>query len=223
MDVGLKTMPGLLKAQFTDRKVREPEKPIPIVPFDEKAWNEEPETPKFIWYGHSVGLLKIGGKNILIDPMLGPDTSPIAPMTTKRFSENALVVIDALPKIDAVLYTHDHYDHIDLKSVKKRMPKVNKWFVGMGIGRHLERWKIASSQITEFDWWQDIDFDGVKITYTPSRHFTGRGPFDRQQTLWGAEAVSSNRGRRWTVRNRPKGPQFCTRRHQQKHRRQTLF
>ena len=185
MDVGLKTMPGLLKAQFTDRKVREPEKPIPIVPFDEKAWNEEPETPKFIWYGHSVGLLKIGGKNILIDPMLGPDTSPIAPMTTKRFSENALVVIDALPKIDAVLYTHDHYDHIDLKSVKKRMPKVNKWFVGMGIGRHLERWKIASSQITEFDWWQDIDFDGVKITYTPSRHFTGRGPFDRQQTLWG--------------------------------------
>ena len=185
MDVGLKTMPGLLKAQFTDRKVREPEKPIPIVPFDEKAWNEEPETPKFIWYGHSVGLLKIGGKNILIDPMLGPDTSPIAPMTTKRFSENALVVIDALPKIDAVLYTHDHYDHIDLKSVKKRMPKVNKWFVGMGIGRHLERWKIDSSQITEFDWWQDIDFDGVKITYTPSRHFTGRGPFDRQKTLWG--------------------------------------
>jgi L-ascorbate metabolism protein UlaG (beta-lactamase superfamily) len=185
MGVNLKTMPGLLKAQFTDRKVREPEQPIPIIPFDEKAWNSEPDKPKFIWYGHSVGLLKIGGKNILVDPMLGPDTSPIAPMTTKRFSENALAIIDTLPKIDAVLYTHDHYDHIDLKSVKKLMPKVDKWFVGMGIGRHLERWGIPTSNITEFDWWQDLDFAGLKITYTPSRHFTGRGPFDRQKSLWG--------------------------------------
>ncbi|MFC2176557.1 MBL fold metallo-hydrolase [Bacteroidota bacterium] len=185
MDVGLKTLPELLKAQFTDRKLRAPEKPIPIIPFDEKTWNTEADKPKYIWYGHSVVLLKIGGKNLLIDPMLGPDTSPIAPITTKRFSENTLSVIDALPKIDAVLYTHDHYDHIDLKSVKKLMPKVDKWLVGMGIARHLERWKISSSKIVEFDWWQALNLDGVNITYTPARHFTGRGPFDRQQSLWG--------------------------------------
>jgi len=192
MDMSLKTMPGLIKAQFTDTKVRTPEKPIPIIPFDETKWNSEPEKPKFIWYGHSVGLLQIGGKNILIDPMLGSDASPIAPIKTKRFSENSLDVIDLLPKIDAVLLTHDHYDHIDLKSVKKLMPKVNKWFVGLGIGRHLERWKIPSSQITEFDWWQELEFDDVKITYTPSRHFTGRGPFDRQQTLWGGWAFKTS-------------------------------
>lgn len=185
INIGPKEIPGLLKAQFSGRKEREPEQPIPIIPFDEKAWNAEPEKPKFIWYGHSVGLLQIGGKNLLVDPMLGPDTSPIAPMTTKRFSENSLAVIDSLPKIDAILYTHDHYDHIDLKSVKKLMPKVDKWFVGKGIGRHLERWKIPSSNITEFDWWQELEIEGVKITYTPSRHFTGRGPFDRQKTLWG--------------------------------------
>lgn len=185
MGVSLKTMPRLIKAQFTDTKVRKPEKPIPIIPFDEAKWNSKPEKPKFIWYGHSVGLFQIGGKNILIDPMLGPDASPIAPIKTKRFSENSLNVIDTLPKIDAVLFTHDHYDHIDLKSVRKLMPKVDKWFVGLGIGRHLERWKISSDKITEFDWWQEFDFEGVKITYTPSRHFTGRGPFDRQQTLWG--------------------------------------
>lgn len=185
MDMKPSDMLGLIKAQLTDRKKRAPEKPIPIIPFDEKAWNSEPEKPKFIWYGHSVGLLKIGGVNLLIDPMLGPDTSPIAPMTTKRFSENSLDVIDSLPRINAVLFTHDHYDHIDLKSVKKLMPKVDNWFVGLGIGRHLERWKIPSTKIKEFDWWEGFDFDGVKITYTPSRHFTGRGPFDRQKTLWG--------------------------------------
>jgi L-ascorbate metabolism protein UlaG (beta-lactamase superfamily) len=185
MDMKPKDMPGLIKAQFTGRKLREPEIPIPIIPFDEKKWNSEPEKPKFVWYGHSVGLLRIGGKNLLIDPMLGDDTSPIAPMKTKRFSENSLEVIDQLPQIDAVLYTHNHYDHIDLKSVKKLMPKVDDWFVGLGIGRHLERWKIPTTKLTEFDWWQDLDFEGVKITYTPSRHFTGRGTFDRQQTLWG--------------------------------------
>lgn len=185
INIGPKEIPGLLKAQFTNTKVRSPENPIPIIPFDEKAWNAEPGKPKFIWYGHSVGLLKIGGKNLLVDPMLGDDTSPIAPMKTKRFSENSLEIIDSLPQIDAVLYTHDHYDHIDLKSVKKLMPKVENWFVGLGIGRHLERWKVPSSKIREFDWWEGFDFEGMKITYTPSRHFTGRGPFDRQKTLWG--------------------------------------
>lgn len=185
MDVNLRTMPGLIRAQFKDRHLRAPEKPIPIIPFDEKKWNSEPEKPKFVWYGHSVLLLQLNGKNLLIDPMLGPDASPPAPMKTKRFSENSLAVIDTLPKVDAVLFTHDHYDHIDLKSLRKLMPNVNKWFVGLGIGRHLERWKIPAEQITEFDWWQELEFEGIKIAYTPSRHFSGRGPFDRAQSLWG--------------------------------------
>lgn len=193
MDVNLKTMPGLIKAQFTDRKVREPEKPIPIIPFNAAKWNSEPEKPKFIWYGHSVLLLQLNGKNLLIDPMLGPDASPIAPIKTKRFSENSIDVIDQIPMIDAVLFTHDHYDHIDLKSVRLLMPKVDKWFAGLGIGRHLERWKIPSEQITEFDWWEELEFEGLKITYTPSRHFTGRGPFDRQQTLWGGWVFKTER------------------------------
>ena len=193
MDVNLKTLPRLMKAQFTNTKVRAPLTPIPIIPFDETKWNSEPEKPKFIWYGHSVLLLQLNGKNLLIDPMLGPDASPIAPIKTKRFSENSIDVIDQLPKIDAVLFTHDHYDHIDLKIVRKLMPKVDKWFVGLGIGRHLERWKIPSEQITEFDWWEELEFHGLKIIYTPSRHFTGRGPFDRQQTLWGGWVFKTER------------------------------
>lgn len=185
IDISPRTLPGLIKAQFVGRKVREPEQSIPILPFNNGEWNAEPDKPKFIWYGHSVGLFQINGLNLLIDPMFGPDAAPIGPMKIKRFSENALAIIDQLPKIDAVLFTHDHYDHIDLASIKKLMPKVDRWLVGLGIGRHLERWKIPKAKITEFDWWEELDFSGVKITYTPSRHFTGRGPFDRQQTLWG--------------------------------------
>ena len=193
MGFTLQAIPGFIKDQFTNTKVRMPEQPIPIIPFDQKAWIEEPGKPKFIWYGHSVGLLKINGLNLLVDPMFGPDAAPIGPMNVKRFSENALDIIDQLPKIDAVLFTHDHYDHIDMKSIKKLMPKVDKWLVGLGIRRHLERWKIPASDITEFDWWEAINLDGVKITYTPSRHFTGRGPFDRQQSLWGGWVFKTDR------------------------------
>jgi len=195
MDINLRTLPSLMRAQFKDRQLRAPQKPIPIIPFDEEKWNSEPEKPKFVWYGHSVLFLKLNGKNLLIDPMLGSDASPIAPIKTTRFSENSLDVIDMLPKIDAVLFTHDHYDHIDLKSLRKLIPKVDKWFVGLGIGRHLERWKIPSSQITEFDWWQELEFEGVTIAYTPSRHFSGRGPFDRAQSLWGGWVFITNNHR----------------------------
>lgn len=192
LSIGPKEIPGLIKAQFVGKKVREPDQPIPIIPFDAQAWNAAPEKAKFIWYGHSVGLLKIEGLTLLVDPMFGPDAAPIGPLKVKRFSENALDVIDKIPKIDAVLFTHDHYDHIDLKSIKKLMPKVDRWLVGLGIGRHLERWKVPSSNIAEFDWWEELDLNGVKITYTPSRHFTGRGPFDRQQTLWGGWAFKTD-------------------------------
>jgi L-ascorbate metabolism protein UlaG (beta-lactamase superfamily) len=184
MDITLLKLPKLLKDNFTDTKKRAPEKPLPILPFDDAAFSAN-EEPKFIWYGHSVCLLQLHGLNLLIDPMLGPNASPIAPFKTKRFSENSLAVIETLPKLDAVLLTHDHYDHIDYDSIIKLKNKVDTWFVALGVSRHLEKWGVAENQITEFDWWDEITFKGVKITFTPSRHFSGRGAFDRAKSLWG--------------------------------------
>jgi L-ascorbate metabolism protein UlaG (beta-lactamase superfamily) len=192
MNFSLRNLPGFIRAQFTDRHLRSPEKPIPVVPFERSKWESNSNQPKFIWYGHSVLLLQLNGKNLLIDPMFGPDASPIAPIKTKRFSEDTIHIIDQLPKINAVLFTHDHYDHIDLKSIKKLRGKVDKWFVGLGIGRHLQRWKISPDKIQEFDWWESTEFEGIKITYTPTRHFSGRGPFDRAQSLWGGWAFKTN-------------------------------
>ena len=185
MAINLVTLPKLLKENFTGREKRVPQKPIPILPFDAKTFAENSATPKFVWYGHSVLLLQIDGKNLLIDPMLGDNASPIAPFKTKRFSENALAVIDTLPPLHAVLLTHDHYDHIDLDSIKKLIPKVDTWFVALGVSRHLERWGVPENQITEFDWWDDITFEGIHLTFTPSRHFSGRGLTDRAKSLWG--------------------------------------
>jgi L-ascorbate metabolism protein UlaG (beta-lactamase superfamily) len=129
------------------------------------------------------------GMNILIDPMLGPDASPIAPISTKRFSPNSLDVIDNLPNIDLVLMTHDHYDHLDLASIKKLMPRVDSWIVGLGISRHLEKWGVSAKNITELDWWDATELKGIQFTYTPSRHFSGRGVTDRAKSLWGGWAI----------------------------------
>lgn len=184
MDINLRTLPGLLKQQFTNRKGRTPSKPLPVLPIDTSALNDDSK-PKFIWFGHSVLLLQIDGKNLLIDPMFGPNAAPIAPFAVKRFSENTLDLIDQLPPLDLILMTHDHYDHLDYASIKQLRGKSKQWFVALGVSRHLERWGIPKSDITEFDWWQKDHFQGIDITFTPSRHFSGRGPTDRAKCLWG--------------------------------------
>lgn len=184
MSISLKEAPALLREQFSDRASRSPQTPLPILPFDAKDWSEYSEVPAFVWYGHSVLLLRIGGKTILIDPMFGPDASPIAPFQVKRFSTGTLALIETLPKIDAVLLTHDHYDHLDLASFRRLKDKVSKWIVSLGNARHLLRWGVNSDWITEMDWWDQTTLDGISITATPARHFSGRGLTDRGGSLW---------------------------------------
>ena len=184
MDFSLGEMPGFIKKQFTDRDLRSPKKPIPILDFDKNVFETTDKKPKFIWFGHAVLLLQINGKNLLIDPMFGENAAPIAPFPIKRFSENTLDIIDKLPKIDAILMTHDHYDHLDYDSILKIKSKVNTYFTSLGTGRHLEKWGIPANQITELDWWDVLEFEGITITCTPSRHFAGRGITDRAKSFW---------------------------------------
>ncbi len=101
-----------------------------------------------------------------------------------RNGENTLNLVEQLPTLDAILLTHDHYDHLDLESIRRLKNKTENWLVALGVGRHLEKWGIPKNSITEFGWWQKVDFLGIEITATPSRHFSGRGPFDRAKSLW---------------------------------------
>jgi L-ascorbate metabolism protein UlaG (beta-lactamase superfamily) len=184
MDMKLSKVPGLLIKQIK-AKGRSPVKPLPVVPFDFEKFLAPSDDVKFIWYGHSVLLMRINNKTLLIDPMLGPDAAPTAPFKIKRFSENTLDIIDQFPPIDLMLITHDHYDHLDLASIKKLKSKTQQYYVALGVARHLISWGVDDNNITEFDWWDNKSFETISITFTPSRHFSGRGLSDRFKGLWG--------------------------------------
>ncbi|MEO0469604.1 MAG: MBL fold metallo-hydrolase [Bacteroidota bacterium] len=185
LGISLGDIPGLLRQQFAKAPGRAPQKPIKMVKFDSEAWDSKPDQPAFIWYGHSALLLRLNSKTLLIDPMLGPDAAPIAPIASKRYNQNSLALIDQLPQIDLLLMTHDHYDHLDYASIKRLQGKVDQYFVALGVGRHLRRWGIDMSKVTEFDWWDEQPFSDISVRFTPSRHFSGRGLTDRAKSLWG--------------------------------------
>lgn len=191
MDFSIQDLPKMLYEQFFNTGGREPKQPIPVQPFDWDAFMAPADQAKLIWYGHSVILMSVSGLTILIDPMLGPDASPIAPFRTKRFSENTLEIIEQLPPIDVLLMTHDHYDHLDLASIERLKPKVKQYVTSLGTGRHLAYWGIDAGQITELDWWEQQQVGELQITFTPTRHFSGRGLTDRAKSLWGGWAIKS--------------------------------
>jgi len=160
MDISLGKLPRLLYKQFFEQNGRAPKEKIAVLPFERDTFLSSSNEPRFIWYGHSVVVLRIAGKTILIDPMLGPDAAPISPIAVKRFSDGTLDLIKDFPEIDLLLLTHDHYDHLDWDSIRLMMPKVKQYYVALGVSRHLEKWGVAKTQIKEFDWWHTSNFHG---------------------------------------------------------------
>jgi L-ascorbate metabolism protein UlaG (beta-lactamase superfamily) len=193
MKMSLSKIPGILFKQIFKTKNRSPKTKIPVLPFDKNKFFERSDVTRFIWYGHSAILLRINNKTVFIDPMLGSSASPIKLFPVKRFSENTLFIIDELPTIDLVLLSHDHYDHLDFKSILKLKDKTKHFYVALGVARHLESWGIDKNKITEFDWWDSKTFEDIGITFTPSRHFSGRKISDRFKSLWGGWAINSGK------------------------------
>lgn len=186
LTTSIKEIPFLLYEFIFGTKKRAPKKPLFIKPFDADAIkNTSSKQPQFAWFGHSALYLHLNSKHILIDPMFGPDTAPVAPFSSKRYSENTLQIIETLPNIDAVLISHDHYDHLDYPSIQRLLPKVDHFYVALGVARHLRKWGISAKKISEFDWWDTHTFSDIDIHFTPTRHFSGRGLTDRNKSLWG--------------------------------------
>lgn len=140
------------KEFFNKSKNVEPAKAIPFVKTDLK--NMDAIEPVIVWFGHSSYFIRINGKNILVDPVFSGNASPFSFMI-KAFKGSNEYRVDDLPEIDLLLLTHDHYDHLDYKTITQLVPKVKQVFCGLGIGSHLEYWGIKESNITEFDWWDE--------------------------------------------------------------------
>jgi L-ascorbate metabolism protein UlaG (beta-lactamase superfamily) len=189
-------------------KDRNPTAQIPVAQID---WNKiRSEKDSLTWLGHSAFLLSMDNKKILIDPMLGPIASPVSFVGVKRYkySEDMSNIIDEMPPIDAVFISHDHYDHLDYQSIVKLKDKVAHYFVPMGVSVHLIRWGVPKEKITELNWWDEMKYQDLTIAFTPSRHFSGRGIFNRNTTLWGGWVVLGKSTRLYTSGDGGYGPHF---------------
>jgi L-ascorbate metabolism protein UlaG (beta-lactamase superfamily) len=173
-----------LKETLFGKEMVEPICPLPTV--DPSAVLQNPPTSglRVTWLGHSTTIIEIDGVTFLTDPNWGERASPTTIAGPKRFHPPPLA-FEKLPHIDAVLISHDHYDHLDMGTIKALAASGVPFHVGLGVGAHLKRWGVPASQIFEHDWWDEIQFPkGVRLFSTPARHFSGRGVFTRNPTLW---------------------------------------
>ncbi len=150
------------------------------------------DTMTCTWIGHSSFLLQMGDKNILVDPVLGEVSSPVSFAGPQRFSE-VPVTAGRMPEIDALLLSHDHYDHLDYGTVMDIRSKVKMFIVPLGVDSILRGWGVEADRICALEWWESTEIDGTVITLTPSQHFTGRNPLKQNSTLWGGYYMDNGR------------------------------
>jgi L-ascorbate metabolism protein UlaG (beta-lactamase superfamily) len=141
------------------------------------------------WLGHATTLVEIDGRRVLLDPVWSDRCSP-SPVVGPRRLHQTPYRLDDLPEIDAVVISHDHYDHLDMPTVQALARDQSAPFlVPLGVGAHLERWGVPASRIIELDWDESATVSGVRFTITAARHFSGRG-FARDGTLWGSWVIA---------------------------------
>lgn len=184
----------LLGEYFFGGSQRTPPGPLPVVsPLE--SWSQLPDTGlRVTWLGHSTMLLELGGARILTDPVFGERASPMSFAGPRRFHPTP-VPLDALPELDAVLVSHDHYDHLCRPTIEALAKKRVRFVTALGVGTHLEAFGVAPELITELDWWERASVGGVTLTATPSQHFSGRGLSDRNRTLWASWVFESDKHR----------------------------
>ena len=140
------------------------------------------DVPQITWFGHSTLLIEMGGRTLLIDPVFSNRCSPLPLVGPRRFFTPPLKASD-LPHLDAVLITHDHYDHLDKATILALEGKTDRFLVPLGVEKDLERWLKGRAPITALDWWEETELSPLSIACTPARHFSGRGLTDHMRSL----------------------------------------
>ncbi|WP_246160838.1 MBL fold metallo-hydrolase [Maribacter flavus] len=192
MSMGFSDYVKGLKGFFGPQINTRPKGAVPINALDALELANYKGPARMVWFGHSTFLYQSYGRNILIDPMLGPVPAPHPLLGGKRFSEELPIAIEQLPQIDFVVLSHDHYDHLDYGSILKLKDKVQMFFTPLGVGAHLVEWGVAEDRIKEMDWWDVTSFEGFSIKCVPAQHFSGRGLSDRGKTLWSGWVIKND-------------------------------
>ena len=197
------SLPGLRDATVAMPTAREflfggerrvPSGPLPSMnPLD--AWTKPPGSGlRATWLGHSTLLIEIDGYRVLTDPVWGPRASPLRLAGPKRF-QPVPVPLRAMPPVDLVVISHDHYDHLDYPTIRELTRRDVPFVTTLGVGAHLESWGVPAARITELDWWEShaVPGSGLSVTAAPAQHFSGRGLKDHNATLWSSMVIRGPR------------------------------
>jgi len=182
---GPKDAPGVPADQL-------PEFVPPVTTPDLNSINHpDPAAIQVTWIGHAAFLIQAGGLNILTDPMFGERASPVSFGGPKRLAPPGIALKD-LPRIDAVIISHNHYDHLDADSVKA-LGNVPRYFVPLGFTPWFKSHGIDNVQ--ELDWWASAELRGLRFHAVPAQHFSSRTPFDRNEVLWSGWVIETPAGK----------------------------
>lgn len=175
------SMPKILWEFFKKHPETSPDKPLPSVQTDLK-WLHPLENV-LVWFGHSSYFMQLDGKRFLVDPVFSGNASPI-PGSLKSFPGTNDYQAEDMPPIDYLVITHDHWDHLDYKTIRQLKQKTSTVICGLGVAEHFKAWGWDKDRIIERNWHDSVTLaPGFRITLTPARHFSGRG-FKRNVSLW---------------------------------------
>ncbi|MBC2875621.1 MULTISPECIES: MBL fold metallo-hydrolase [Streptomyces] len=192
-----RSMLGYLPTYFRkeERVRRAPAHPIPVHPTTVADLAEPAESGlRLTWMGHSAVLTEIDGHRVLIDPVWSERCSPFAFAGPRRLHPVPIPLAET-GRVDAVVISHDHYDHLDMPTVRALARTGTEFVVPLGVGAHLEHWGIPAGQITELDWHETTFVGELTLTATPARHFCGRALRNTQHTLWASWVIAGPRHR----------------------------
>lgn len=172
---------------------RKPDWDIPVVKTDLMTTSENPDDVFLSWLGHSSVFLRMENNNIMIDPIFSSHASPVSFFGVPRYSDIP-VDLAKIPMMDIVIYTHDHYDHLDYKTATKLNEKTKLFIVPLGVEKHLMRFGIDKNKIVTMAWFEEQKLNDITITFTPTVHHSGRFINSRWTTLFGGYVLENSKG-----------------------------
>lgn len=184
----------MLRRHSLGKEIRRPRETPPVVRLGPGDFGPAAPDLQVRWLGHSTVWIEIEGRRVLADPIWSNRASPVGFAGPKRFWD-PLIPLENLPTPDAVIISHDHYDHLDKATVLALATRGVPFFVPLGVGGHLLDWGVPATQVTELAWWEEVENTGLRLVALPARHFSGRTLWDRNRTLWASWAVIGHRHR----------------------------